>query len=44
MIDYIRDGQEIWTRVSAAPFRTAAQKGVGAVLVVQVVDREKRTE
>ncbi|WP_052954628.1 PAS domain S-box protein [Microvirga vignae] len=38
------DGQEIWTRVSAAPFRNTAQEGLGAVFVVQVVEREKRTE
>src|SRR5918993_1523443 len=38
------DGQEIWTRVSSAPFRTTAQEGLGAVFVVQVVEREKRTE
>lgn len=38
------NGQEIWTRVSAAPFRGTAQEGLGAVFVVQVVEREKRTE
>ena len=38
------NGQEIWTRVSAAPFRKTAQEGLGAVFVVQVVEREKRTE
>jgi PAS domain S-box-containing protein len=38
------NGQEIWTRVSAAPFRKTAPEGLGAVFVVQVVEREKRTE
>ncbi|EIM25324.1 PAS domain S-box protein [Microvirga lotononidis] len=38
------NGQEIWTRVSAAPFCNTAQEGLGAVFVVQVIEQEKRTE
>jgi PAS domain S-box-containing protein len=46
-IDFIftfPDGREAWTNVSAAPFRNAAQDIVGAILVVQDIDREKRAE
>jgi PAS domain S-box-containing protein len=46
-IDFIftfPDGREAWTRVSAAPFRNAAQESLGAVFVVQDIDREKRAE
>ncbi|HEY0333518.1 MAG TPA: PAS domain S-box protein, partial [Stenotrophomonas sp.] len=38
------DGRERWTRQSAAPFRNAAHDVVGAVTVVQDIDREKRAE
>ncbi|MBZ6077562.1 PAS domain S-box protein [Microvirga puerhi] len=38
------NGQDIWTRVSAAPFRKTAHEGLGAIFVVQVVEREKRIE
>jgi len=46
-IDFIftfPDGREAWTRVSAAPFRNAAQESLGAVFVVQDIDREKQAE
>ena len=46
-IDFIftfPDGREAWTRVSAASFRNAAQECLGAVFVVQDIDREKRAE
>ena len=46
-IDFIftfPDGREAWTRVSAAPFHNAAQERLGAVFVVQDIDREKRAE
>lgn len=45
--DYIftfPDGREAWTRVSAAPFLNAARERLGAILVVQDIDREKRAE
>ena len=45
-IDFIftfPDGREAWTRVSAAPFRNAAQESLGA-FVVQDIDREKQAE
>ncbi|WP_202049819.1 PAS domain S-box protein [Microvirga mediterraneensis] len=40
----LHDGQEIWTRVSAAPFRNTAHESLSAVFVVQDIDREKRSE
>lgn len=46
-IDFIftlPDGREAWTRVSAAPFHNAARERLGAVFVVQDIDREKRAE
>ena len=46
-IDFIftfPDGREAWTRVSAAPFRNAAQESLGAIFVVQDIDREKQAE
>lgn len=46
-IDFIfthPDGLECWTRVSAAPFHNVDHEINGAILVVQDVDREKRTE
>lgn len=38
------DGREAWTRVSAAPFCNSAQESLGAVFVVQDIDREKQAE
>jgi PAS domain S-box-containing protein len=38
------DGREEWTRVSAAPLTDAARDSLGAVFVVQDIDREKRAE
>ncbi|MET0744843.1 MAG: PAS domain-containing protein [Microvirga sp.] len=46
-IDFIftyPDGREAWTNISAAPFRNAAEEIVGAILVIQDIDREKRAE
>jgi PAS domain S-box-containing protein len=46
-IDFIfarPEGGETWTRVSAAPFRNAAQEITGAIVVMQDIDREKRAE
>ncbi|MHC2109182.1 PAS domain S-box protein [Methylobacterium sp. CM6246] len=37
-------GRECWTRVSAAPFHNVDDEIIGAILVVQDVDREKRAE
>jgi PAS domain S-box-containing protein len=45
-IDFIytsEDGQEIWMRMSAAPFRRETGELSGAVAVIQDVDAEKRT-
>jgi PAS domain S-box-containing protein len=38
------DGLERWTKVSAAPFLNSSQEIVGAVVVIQDVDAEKRVE
>jgi PAS domain-containing protein len=38
------DGRETWFRCSAAPFRDEAGEIVGAVLILQDIDEEKRSE
>ncbi len=46
-IDFIfmtPEGDELWIRVSAAPFRLDGKGIVGAIAVIQDVDREKRAE
>jgi PAS domain S-box-containing protein len=46
-IDFIfmpPERDELWMRVSAAPFRLVGQAIVGGVTVIQDVDREKRAE
>ncbi|HWQ33479.1 MAG TPA: PAS domain S-box protein [Blastocatellia bacterium] len=37
-------GQEVWTRVSSAPFRNAAGEIIGALIVIQDIDTRKRAE
>lgn len=38
------DGREVWTRVSATPFRHGTEEELGALIVVQDIDGEKRAE
>jgi len=38
------DGRDIWTRVSAAPFRDDAGLIVGAIWMAQDIDERKRAE
>jgi PAS domain S-box-containing protein len=40
----LEDGSELWTRVSAAPFRNLAGEIVGAICMVQDIDERKRAE
>lgn len=37
-------GQEIWTRVSSAPFRNAAGEVIGVITVIQDIDTRKRAQ
>jgi len=40
----LEDGRQIWTRVSAAPFRDASLRIVGAIVLIEDVDDQKRIE
>lgn len=40
----LEDGSSVWTRVSAAPFRDANGAIIGAITLIEDVDRQKRIE